>query len=683
MVKNGATSIRETIDAIKDYIGYYVILDTGSTDNTIEIMRDALQTKNGKIFEEPFKGFDVSRNRLIELAENENHNCKHFIMLDDTYIVKNPDKLISYLEKNYKKPNLSYLMTIVTKNVDVKESVYYNTRIWKTNSGLRYKDPIHEYIDTNSSDIIPHNISHLFDNVNQYMKVRSIKRRDYDISILKEMHEKDPKYVRALRYLIVYLYNNATKEECLEYCIKLVTLLYTEKPSFYNGTEQNDFYNGCVKLIKLLVIMFDKKLEDVLEYIKLAHTVDPDQVEHVYYHACLLEREHKYEEMKYVLERIYGVKPPTDPKKIANIRINKRMYDIEIPYKYIMSLIFTKDYKKARRCVLDVLEKFPNNIVFLNILDNLNTKIDEYTVTKYEEKVLVVSLNNPDNIEKVKFYIETLKSRGWKIYIFTDIELEIENVIIQKQNEFYKFIKDTFVDVLISFNTTSFAVYLENVKKVYVWNCENNELPESDIFMSHPNYFKGFICQSSYMKNKLVKNYALDEKLVKQMIIPSDNIQVQEKVKNKITVFYKYETAKEYKFVDNVLKMLPDIQVDVICFDSIVEKNHDYTYIPSDDIEKIKNSIATSEYYLSILNENDTMISTAMMVNTIPICCHEEYKNFSVLANEKQQEKIAGKITLLMNNEILRNTMLSKIEKQKENYTMKAFCKELTRELLN
>ena len=46
MVKNEKNSIKITIDSVKNYIKNIIVLDTGSTDNTIEIIRQTSKKNN-------------------------------------------------------------------------------------------------------------------------------------------------------------------------------------------------------------------------------------------------------------------------------------------------------------------------------------------------------------------------------------------------------------------------------------------------------------------------------------------------------------------------------------------------------------------------------------------------------------------------------------------------------------
>ena len=87
MVKNAGPQFEQMLLKNLPIIDRWTILDTGSTDDTVEIINRVLVGKKyGYLYQEPFINFRDSRNRLLDLAGT---SCKYNIMLDDTYVVKN------------------------------------------------------------------------------------------------------------------------------------------------------------------------------------------------------------------------------------------------------------------------------------------------------------------------------------------------------------------------------------------------------------------------------------------------------------------------------------------------------------------------------------------------------------------------------------------------------------------
>lgn len=72
LVKNEAEGIAETVGSCEGVVDAIVILDTGSTDGTQQIIRDTAARMGVPLLlhEEPFVDFSTSRNRALELARD-------------------------------------------------------------------------------------------------------------------------------------------------------------------------------------------------------------------------------------------------------------------------------------------------------------------------------------------------------------------------------------------------------------------------------------------------------------------------------------------------------------------------------------------------------------------------------------------------------------------------------------
>jgi len=77
MVKNAGPQFEEMLQKNIQKVDRWTILDTGSTDDTIDtIKRTLVGKKRGELYEEPFINFRDSRNRLLDLAGK---SCKFII----------------------------------------------------------------------------------------------------------------------------------------------------------------------------------------------------------------------------------------------------------------------------------------------------------------------------------------------------------------------------------------------------------------------------------------------------------------------------------------------------------------------------------------------------------------------------------------------------------------------------
>jgi len=80
MCKDEEHCIRECLDSVKDHVDYILVHDTGSTDNTIQIVKDFLQETGipGEIFEAEWQAFDINKTMMMEKVKGKTDYVLHF-----------------------------------------------------------------------------------------------------------------------------------------------------------------------------------------------------------------------------------------------------------------------------------------------------------------------------------------------------------------------------------------------------------------------------------------------------------------------------------------------------------------------------------------------------------------------------------------------------------------------------
>jgi hypothetical protein len=195
MVKNGGKQFEDMLNANLHLIDRWTILDTGSTDETIDIINRVLVgKKKGDLFQEPFINFRDSRNRLLELA---GETCKFTLMLDDTYVIDGD--LRGFLTE-VRGDQISDSFTLYIKSDDVE---YGSNRILKTDRKLKYLYKIHEVIQekNNMNVVTPLSRAYIVDGRFEYMEKRTMDRKQLDLKLLYEEVQDDPNNPRSFYYL--------------------------------------------------------------------------------------------------------------------------------------------------------------------------------------------------------------------------------------------------------------------------------------------------------------------------------------------------------------------------------------------------------------------------------------------------------------------------------------------------
>ncbi|MEP7276814.1 MAG: glycosyltransferase [Betaproteobacteria bacterium] len=68
IVKNEAHVIRRCLDSVRPFLSHWVVVDTGSTDGTQEIVRTHLRHLPGELHERPWRDFGTNRSEALVLA---------------------------------------------------------------------------------------------------------------------------------------------------------------------------------------------------------------------------------------------------------------------------------------------------------------------------------------------------------------------------------------------------------------------------------------------------------------------------------------------------------------------------------------------------------------------------------------------------------------------------------------
>lgn len=200
MVKQEHHILKRMIDSAKPYIDAWCFLDTGSTDGTQGLIEELLSDVPGELHEEPFVNFCVSRNRLLELAREQ--DCDYLLLLDADHILIVEDGSLDALEAD------SYLVRL---NGPL---TYLMPYIVKSEKPFRYIGVTHEYLGCDGGfwqEPLPGvSLDHLGDGGMRHEKF------DRDLRLLEEDYEIDPANERTMFYLAQTLQGVGEVERSIE-----------------------------------------------------------------------------------------------------------------------------------------------------------------------------------------------------------------------------------------------------------------------------------------------------------------------------------------------------------------------------------------------------------------------------------------------------------------------------------
>lgn len=243
IVKNEEQFIKQSLESVNELVDEIIIVDTGSTDNTINIIKSLPFINKIKIFNfEWVNDFSKARNFSIEKATSD-----WILVLDsDETIAKRDHTYIKQLIEQEKFPAALMVQRHYIKNSDVMKATELNDndpynewkqhnfkayiptlliRLFKNKQGIKFTGVVHESVDKFIVDkqipIVKTDIPiHHF----QYLKDKDShnKKQDGYLQLLLEKEKQEPNNIKNLHDLaIFYLQKKNDNKKALEYFKKI------------------------------------------------------------------------------------------------------------------------------------------------------------------------------------------------------------------------------------------------------------------------------------------------------------------------------------------------------------------------------------------------------------------------------------------------------------------------------
>jgi len=134
IVKNEEHCIVRCLESLKNHIDYWVICDTGSTDNTIDLIHKTLNGIPGELHRHDWHDFSTNRNLSLAISKTK---------ADYTLIIDADDKFIFEHNFSFKK-----LCEEVYKiRIEHNSVTYYRPQLIHNSIEFNYIGLVHEYIN--------------------------------------------------------------------------------------------------------------------------------------------------------------------------------------------------------------------------------------------------------------------------------------------------------------------------------------------------------------------------------------------------------------------------------------------------------------------------------------------------------------------------------------------------------
>lgn len=565
IVKNAGSEFKNILEKNLPYIDQWTFLDTGSTDDTVETIKNVLKVKKGKLYEEPFINFRDSRNRCLELAGK---SCKFNIMIDDTYVINgNVREFLGFIRSDQFADSYNIF-------INSNGNIYGSDRVLKSDKNLKYVDDIHEIIQQHDNVVVQLPLDQLWidDVQSDYMKKRTRDRKQYDLKLLEGMIKKNPERPRTYYYITQTYCELQMWDKAFEYAQKRIAHAQkgyeeeiTECYLICGNIAEHEFkwdWNKCEQ-IYLNCYDHDKTKADPL-YCIGTHYMD------------INDRDTAYNYLKKAFE--LGVSRTAT----SNLRMdiyNKLLPCILSPLCYQM-----EDYELGQLAT----ERYSNNnppdqtnTSFSNIFkilnqnnQNVSAKLNKKDKPNKKDILCFVadggfnnwsgkSINNIGVGGSETYIIEMSKNiaklTNYDVYVFckTDTNEVFENVKYRSLNDYIKFINSHKVHTcIISRYSEYIPITVKNdVDNVYF---VVHDLSASGNVIPFDNKLKGIFCMSEWHKNYFLNTFPMMKDITH--VFPNGiNINNYPKniVKKKNSFIY---SSFANRGLLNLLKMFPQIR---------------------------------------------------------------------------------------------------------------------------
>lgn len=195
IVKNESEAIEKCLGSVKKFIDYWVIVDTGSTDGTQEIIRKFMKDIPGELHERPWVNFAENRNQALELAKNKGDYLL-FIDADEALVC---DEKFAFPDLDKDK----YYMIMKQNEEDKQIDAADVKRVGLVKNALdwRWEGVLHEHIECNeakSSGMLSGIVN--LCNASMGARAKDPLTRKKDGEILAAALEKEPNNSRYAYY---------------------------------------------------------------------------------------------------------------------------------------------------------------------------------------------------------------------------------------------------------------------------------------------------------------------------------------------------------------------------------------------------------------------------------------------------------------------------------------------------
>ena len=363
MIKNESKIIERCIGRALEHVDAVSILDTGSTDNTVEVCNKFLKEcgKPFKVSVEPFKNFGYNRTISFQKAQELCRELKwdaditYAMAVDADMIIKPSSDF-----KNFKMTVPGY--TVIQQNGQLK---YFNNRFMRCSYNWKCIGATHEYWSGDPTEKIPYEVFYIDDVNDGGCKSDKFER---DVRLLTEELKTEPNNGRTHFYLAQSYKDSGEFKKSIQHYMKRIEL----------GGWYEEVWYSHYQIAKCYQVL--NQPEEMELWALKAFKFHPHRSEPLYF--LVQHFKDKYEHFKAYQYYLKGkdIPFPKNDTLFVEYSIYEGLFDYE--YTILSCYIF----KKSRQDVLNDIINYINTNKFHidNVFDNLQYYIEPLTTSAYK-----------------------------------------------------------------------------------------------------------------------------------------------------------------------------------------------------------------------------------------------------------------------------------------------------------
>jgi glycosyltransferase involved in cell wall biosynthesis len=197
ILKDEEHTIRRTLASVRPFVDRWLVLDTGSTDRTREVVREALAGVPGELAEAPFVDFATTRNHALDLAGEES---EFVLWLDADDLLEGGKELRAFLERERALAGADREAYYVKVHAGV---MLDSARVLRTSARWRFQGVVHEVLCKEGRLPPSHRVPTTLvrHEVGALAAAKSRARWERDVKLLSAERERRPTDTRTAFYL--------------------------------------------------------------------------------------------------------------------------------------------------------------------------------------------------------------------------------------------------------------------------------------------------------------------------------------------------------------------------------------------------------------------------------------------------------------------------------------------------